>query len=142
VQPAPAFQHNRFAVVVGRVINLEEALGASFVVDNRTVAFCEACRRQHQMRMVHNRRALMVNNHHQRRFIQRGIYATGRSMTMQIVFQHDNRISGAGFQFGQRVIQRTAAIIPRPTLLVERAIMVIPTSAPRPFSAFATLAAA
>ncbi len=61
------------------------------------------------MRILHNRRALMVNHHHQRRFCQRGIYANGACMTVQIVFQHHDSVGTTGFQFGQRVIQRTAA---------------------------------
>ena len=99
VQPAPAFQHHGVAVVVGRVINLEETLGAAFVVDHRPVAFCEACRREHQVRFVHDRGALMVDNHHQRRSGERGVNASGRSMAMQVVFQHHNGVSGTGFQF-------------------------------------------
>ena len=31
---------------------------------------------------------------------QRRVNAGSRSVTVQIVFQHDNRISGTGFQFG------------------------------------------
>ena len=77
VQPAPAFQHHGFRIVIGRVVNLEEALGATFVVDHGTVAFREACRGEHQMRFFHNRRTLMVNHHDQRRFRQRRVNAGG-----------------------------------------------------------------
>ncbi|MNM26431.1 hypothetical protein D3C81_368940 [compost metagenome] len=49
VHPAPAFQHhgvNVFLriVVISRIVNLEEALRAAFLVDQRTVAFSEAGR--------------------------------------------------------------------------------------------------
>ena len=99
VQPAPAFQHHGVAVVVRRIVNLEETLGATFVVDNGTVAFCEACRREHQVRFVHDRGALMVNDHYQRRFGERGVNASGRGVAMQVVFQHHNGVSGTGLQF-------------------------------------------
>ncbi len=63
-------------------------------------------------------------------------------MAMQIVFQHHDGIRRAGFQLAQRVLERTAtdqakAYAGSPA----RAIMVTPTSAPRP-SALATFAAA
>ena len=100
VQPAPAFQHHGFRVVVGRVVDLEETLGAAFVVHHGTVAFRKACRGEHQVRFVHNRGALMIHHHHQRRFSQRSIHAGSGSVTMQIVFQHHHRIGASGFQFG------------------------------------------
>ncbi|GDV01869.1 hypothetical protein ExPUPEC79_03802 [Escherichia coli] len=100
VQPAPAFQHDSLAVVISRIVNLEETLGAAFVVDHRTVAFSKAGSRKHQMSVFHNRCALMVNHHHQRRFSQRSIHAGSGSVTMQIVFQHHHRVGASGFQFG------------------------------------------
>lgn len=60
------------------------------------------------MRFVHNRGALMVNHHHQRRFRKRCVDARGGSMTVQVVFQHDNRVCGAAFQFVQRLFKRAA----------------------------------
>ena len=74
VQPAPAFQHYGVAVVVGWVIDLEETLGATFVVNYRTIAFGEASGGKHQMGVFHNSRALMVNDQYQRRFRQRGVH--------------------------------------------------------------------
>ena len=109
MQPAPAFQHHGFRVVVSRIVNLEETLGAAFVVHHGTVAFRKACRGEHQVRFVHNRGALMINHHHQRRFRQRSVDARGGSMTVQVVFQHDNRICGTAFQFVQRLFKRAAA---------------------------------
>ncbi len=101
MQPAPAFQHNRLVIVVGRIINLEEALRAAFVVDDRTIAFGEACRGKHQMRVFHNRRALMVNHHHQRRFGERSVHARSACMTVEIVFQHHHGVRAAGFQLAR-----------------------------------------
>ena len=109
MQPAPAFQHHGFRVVVGRVVDLEETLGAAFVVHHGAVAFRKACRGEHQVRFVHNRRALMVNHHHQRRFGERCVDAGGGSMTVKVVFQHDNCVCGAAFQFVERLLERAAA---------------------------------
>lgn len=109
MQPAPAFQHYGFRVVVSRIVNLEETLGATFVVHHGTVAFRKACRGEHQVRFVHNRGALMIHHHHQRRFRQRSVNARGGSMTVKVVFQHDNRVCGAAFQFVQRLFKRAAA---------------------------------
>lgn len=61
------------------------------------------------MRFVHNRGALMIHHHHQRRFRQRSVNARGGSMTVKVVFQHDNRVCGAAFQFVQRLFKRAAA---------------------------------
>ena len=109
VQPAPAFQHHSFAVVIGRIVNLEETLGTAFVVDHRTVTFSKAGGGKHQMGVFHDRRALMVNHHHQRRFRQRSIHAGSGSVTMQIVLQHHHRVGASGFQFGQRFFKRSTA---------------------------------
>ena len=100
VQPAPAFQHDSFAVVISRIVNLEETLGATFIINYRTVAFSKAGSGKHQMGVFHDRCALMINHHHQRRFSQRSIHAGSRSVTMQIVFQHHHRVGASGFQFG------------------------------------------
>lgn len=48
MQPAPAFQHYGFRVVVSRIVNTEETLGAAFVVHHGTVAFRKACRGEHR----------------------------------------------------------------------------------------------
>ncbi|CSS64145.1 Uncharacterised protein [Shigella sonnei] len=83
-------------------------MGAAFVVDHRTVAFSKTGSRKYQMGVFHNRCALMINHHHQRRFSQRSIHAGSGSVTMQIVFQHHHRVGASGFQFGQRFFKRTA----------------------------------
>ncbi len=105
MQPAPALQHHGFRIVVSRIVNLEETLSAAFVVHHGPVAFRKACGREHQVRFVHNRGALMVNHHHQRGFRQRSVNARGGSMTVKVVFQHDNRVCGAAFQFVQRLFK-------------------------------------
>ena len=109
VQPAPAFQHDSAAVVIRRLIDLEETLRAAFIVDDGTVAFCKARGGQHKVGFVHDRGALMVNHHYQRRFAERRVNAGRGSVAMQIVFQHDDRVSGTGFQLGKGIIKCAAA---------------------------------
>lgn len=94
------------------------------------------------MRFVHNRGALMIHHHHQRRFRQRSVNARGGSMTVKVVFQHDNRVCGAAFQFVQRLFKRAAADHAQSDAVNRPGDHGHPTSAPRPFRAFATLAAA
>ncbi|MNH81968.1 hypothetical protein D3C73_343480 [compost metagenome] len=93
VQPAPAFVNQDARVHVLRVENLEEALGATFLADQSTVAFSEACCWQNQVRAVAGSRLLMVSNDHHLRSVQCSIDFVFGGAGVQIVFQHNDRVS-------------------------------------------------
>ncbi|MGK3506713.1 molybdopterin dinucleotide binding domain-containing protein, partial [Escherichia coli] len=68
---------------------------------------------KYQMGVFHNRCALMVNHHHQRRFSQRSIHAGSGSVTMQIVFQPQDgkwRIAPYYHLFGSDELSQRAPV--------------------------------
>lgn len=141
MQPAPAFQHYGFRVVVSRIVNPKKrwARPSLFTTVPSLSAKLAA---ESTVRFVHNRGALMIHHHHQRRFRQRSVNARGGSMTVKVVFQHDNRVCGAAFQFVQRLFKRAAADHAQSDAVNRPGDHGHPDTAPRPFRAFATLAAA
>ncbi len=109
MQPAPAFVDQNAGIQIGRIEDLEEALGAAFLADQCAVAFSEAGSWQDQVGAVAGRGFLMVSDDHDFRCAQRGVDDPGVHTTIQIVFQHHDSVGLAGDHGLQRGIYGLAA---------------------------------
>ena len=82
---------------------------ASFLVNQRAVAFGKAGARQNQTRFFHGRGALMIEHDNVVNVAQGRVHLRFRRVTVEIVLHDHHRVGAAALQLVQRVVKRHAA---------------------------------
>ncbi|MNC23128.1 hypothetical protein D3C75_711430 [compost metagenome] len=105
-QPAPAFAHLDVGVVEGGGIDLEEALGAAFHVDQGAIGLREAGGRQHQVGLLGGAGVLMIHHQQMLQALDGGIDPVAGGAAIEIVLQGDQRKGLAPFDALEGGFQR------------------------------------